>query len=211
MSCVKRLERDGEPGAPAAEKRIVEAAITCIEREGLHHVTIRGIAHEAGVNSAAISYYFRSKEKLVEKALQTTLANAFGDSEMLLADDSADLRDVLRSVLGELCEGARRFPGLVRAHLYDTFVGGASRTPFMRRFNDFLIALAAKLKRSVPRVTDREIGIALAQVTSAVLLPGIFPGLFRANIGVDLGDARSRAAYVDRLIDRYFPRRPAHG
>ena len=203
---MKRVAEAGE-----AEKRIVEAAITCIEREGLRHVTIRGIAREAGVNSAAISYYFRSKEKLVEMALRTTLANAFGDWEKLLEDDSGDLRETLRSVLGELCEGARRFPGLVKAHLYDTFVGGASHTPFMRRFNVFLIAFARKLKSSAPRVTDREIGIALAQVTSAVLLPGIFPGLFRANIGVDLGNARSRAAYVDRLIDRYFPLRAAHG
>lgn len=189
----------------------MDAAITCIEREGLHHVTIRGIAHEAGVNSAAISYYFRSKEKLVEKALRTTLANAFEDWEKLLADRRGDLRKVLRSVLGEMFEGTRRYPGLVKAHLYDTFVEGASHTPFMRRFNDFLIALAGNMKSGDSRVTDREIGIALAQVTSAILLPGIFPGLFRANIGVDLGDARSRAAYVDRLIDRYFPPRSPHG
>jgi AcrR family transcriptional regulator len=208
---VRRLTEAGEPDIPAVEKRIVDAAITCIEREGLHHVTIRGIAHEAGVNSAAISYYFRSKEKLVERALKTTLANAFGDWEELLADTSGDLRKVLRSVLGELFEGSRRYPGLVKAHLYDTFVEGASHTPFLRRFNDFLIALAGKMKSSAPRSTDREIGIALAQVTSAVLLPGMIPGLFRATIGVDLGDARSRAAYVDRLIDRYFPPRTSHG
>ncbi len=193
------------------EERIVNAAIACIEREGLHHVTIRGIAHEAGVNSAAISYYFRSKEKLVERALRTTLSNAFEDWEKLLADKGGDLRSVLRSVLGEMCEGTRRYPGLVKAHLYDTFVEGASHTPFMRRFNDFLIALAGKMKSSASRVTDREIGIALTQVTSAILLPGIFPGLFRANIGVDLGDARSRAAYVDRLIDRYFPPKSSNG
>lgn len=193
------------------EERIVNAAIACIEREGLHHVTIRGIAHEAGVNSAAISYYFRSKEKLVERALRTTLSNAFEDWEKLLADKGGDLRSVLRSVLGEMCEGTRRYPGLVKAHLYDTFVEGASHTPFMRRFNEFLIALAGKMKSSASRVTDREIGIALTQVTSAILLPGIFPGLFRANIGVDLRDARSRAAYVDRLIDRYFPPKSSNG
>jgi AcrR family transcriptional regulator len=208
---VKKLAGRGEPDSSAVETRIVEAAITCIEREGLHHVTIRGIAREAGVNSAAISYYFRSKEKLVDKALRTTLANAFGDWEELLAETRGDLRKVLRSVLGELFEGTRRYPGLVKAHLYDTFVEGASHTHFLRRFNDFLIALAGKMKSSAPRATDREIGIALAQVTSAILLPGILPGLFRATIGVDLGDARSRAAYVDRLIDRYFPPRTSDG
>jgi hypothetical protein len=67
------------------------------------------------------------------------------------------------------------------------------------------------VKKSAPQLTDREVGIVLAQVTSAILLPGIFPGLFRATIGVDLGDARSRAAYVDRLIDRYFPPRASNG
>lgn len=43
------------------EIKIIEAAIECIEQFGLKGATNRRIAEKAGVNLAAINYYFRSK------------------------------------------------------------------------------------------------------------------------------------------------------
>jgi AcrR family transcriptional regulator len=198
------------PGAKSAEdrgadtqKRIVDAAITCIEKEGLHGVTIRGIARVAGVNSAAISYYFRSKDKLIEEALKTTLANAFEDWEVLLRSTDNDFRETLKTVLTELFEGARGYPGLVKAHLYDSFVFGTYTTLFVRRFNEFLAVLSARREKSAPRETDA----ALVQMLSAVLFPGVFASLFRKSMTVDLSDSAARAAYVEDLIQRYLPER----
>ena len=187
-----------------ATKRIVEAAIACIERDGLQGATIREIAREAGVNSAAISYYFRSKDALMAEALAATLENAFGDWEALLQDRSKDLHARLRSILLELIEGALKFPGLVKAHLYDTFVNGASRTAFLRRVAKFLSSLTREMAALFPGRSVRDIGSQTVQMVSAVFLPGLMPQLFRGAAGVDLSTPGARTAYVDGLVKRFL-------
>ena len=42
-------------------ERIFLATLTCIERDGLDSMTVRDIAKEANVNTAAINYYFGTK------------------------------------------------------------------------------------------------------------------------------------------------------
>jgi len=190
------------------QKRIIEAAITCIERNGLQGATIRGIAREAGVNSAAISYYFRSKDALLEKALAQTLENAFGDWEVLLTEKSGDLRPRLRAILLELFEGAFTFPGLVKAHLYETFVNGSGRTAFLTRFTKFFSFMTKEMAVMSPEKSRRVIAGEAMQLISAVLLPGIMPQLFRGAHGVDLSGPKGRAAYVDSLVELYLPIAP---
>ncbi|HVO37831.1 MAG TPA: TetR/AcrR family transcriptional regulator [Spirochaetia bacterium] len=202
---MKRRGRQGKTAAEtAAQKKIVEAAIACIDRDGLSRVTIRGIAREAGVNSAAISYYFRSKERLIEEALKTTLANAFGDWEVMLDGRGEDLESRLGAVLREALEGALRYPGIVKAHLYDTFVSGAANTLFIRRFSGFLSLLARELQSRFPRRSAREIGADTVQLISAVLLPGFLPQLFRNAGGFDLADHGERERYVDGVLRRFL-------
>eukprot|EP01136_Pigoraptor_vietnamica_P030532 Opistho-1_new@89922 len=48
----------------SAEDRIKEAAIKVFLEKGFDGTTTRDIAKEAGLNSALMNYYFRSKEKL---------------------------------------------------------------------------------------------------------------------------------------------------
>jgi AcrR family transcriptional regulator len=185
------------------EDRIVEAAIACIERDGIHRITIRGIAREAGVNSAAISYYFRSEKKLVEEALRRTLSNAFGDWEALFLRDDADPVESLRTVLQEMAEGLLRYPGMVRAHLYGLFLGVERDTPFTRRFAEFLRLMEDRWQRRFPRKTEAEVRSDLVQMTSAVMLPGVFPALFPKPYGAGLRGAGERRAYVQRLVARH--------
>lgn len=45
---------------------ILESAEKLFASHGFHATSVRDIAHEAGVNIAMISYYFGSKEKLIE-------------------------------------------------------------------------------------------------------------------------------------------------
>jgi AcrR family transcriptional regulator len=189
-------------GKGAARQRILEAAITRIEAEGLRHVTIRGVAREAGANSAAISYYFGSKDRLIEEALKQTLENAFGDWERLLVREDAPRRESLRIVLGELLQGAHRFPGLTKAHLYEPFVNGRFNTPFVRRFQRFLAAMAVNIRAALPPGDRRDAGIIASQAASAVLLPGMMPGLFRRCSGMNLKDPREAERYVAQVLRR---------
>jgi len=172
-------------------------------------VTIRSIAREAHVNSAAISYYFRSKDALMTEALAMTLENAFGDWEELLKERSKDLRPRIRSILLEVIEGSLRFPGIVKAHLYETFATGASRTAFIRRFAKFLTAMNREMAVLFPERSVGQIGSEVIQMVSAVLLPGILPQLFRGTAGVDLSGLDGREMYVDALIEHFLPVAPS--
>jgi DNA-binding transcriptional regulator YbjK len=66
----------------ARRTALLEAAIQLIGRRGLSAVTHRSVAALAGVPAATTSYYFPSKERLVEEALRT-----LGEREL------ADLRE----------------------------------------------------------------------------------------------------------------------
>ena len=156
------------------------------------------------MNSAAISYYFRSKKTLVAQALATSLENAFGDWEALLADGSSDRRSALRTVLLELLEGALRFPGITKAHLHDTFIYGSSRTLFAKRFSKFLASLIEERTLRFPDRRHGEVRADVVQMVSAVLFPGIMPELFRGVRGMNFSQAQRRVAYVDSLIERFF-------
>ena len=50
--------------------RIIATTINIIGQEGIQNLTTRSIAKAAAVNIAAINYYFGSKDKLVELALE---------------------------------------------------------------------------------------------------------------------------------------------
>lgn len=182
----------------SAEQKIVLAAIECIERQGIHRVTIRGIAKEAGVNSAAINYYFRSKEKLVATAMETTLGHLAEDLRAIASDRSRPLADRLGDLLEYFIEGAIRYPRVTRAHLYEPFLEGTSESHFGRLLAEILGVLDADLAAEQAGQTGRR--LALVQLFSAALLPALMPTLFRGFGGIDFRDLRTRRSYIEGLV-----------
>ena len=55
----------GEYHFPAGPRRILLAAATAFAERGFHATTTRGIAAQAGLSSAALYFYFRSKEEVL--------------------------------------------------------------------------------------------------------------------------------------------------
>jgi DNA-binding transcriptional regulator YbjK len=62
-----RRDRRGEQ----RRAELLEAAIHLIGAQGLDAVTHRAVAAEAGVPAASTSYYFRSKDELIDEALNS--------------------------------------------------------------------------------------------------------------------------------------------
>lgn len=96
--------------------------INPLKKEGIHAVTTRGVAKEANVNSAAINYYFGTKEKLLDETLKCTLNNAAVDTDEFINDKNQDLPSVLKTLFTYYLEGFLRYPGITKAHFYDAFV-----------------------------------------------------------------------------------------
>ena len=69
-------------------EHILIVAEELIGENGFDGTSVRDIAHKAGVNLAMISYYFGSKEKLLEALIVFRVDYAYGILEELNKDQS---------------------------------------------------------------------------------------------------------------------------
>jgi len=68
--------------------QIIDTAERLFARKGFDGTSVRDIAEEAGINVAMISYYFGSKEKLMEAIFEVKIGRVQVRVEELLKDDS---------------------------------------------------------------------------------------------------------------------------
>jgi AcrR family transcriptional regulator len=130
-----RHDRGGAPGTPAARRpltpaRIVELALSIIDREGLGALNMRRLAADAGVKPMSLYHHFPSKESILDAVAEAIAAAAVG-----LPPSEADWRDKVRFL----------FTGLhllVRAHprALPLISTGVIRTPSGRRWMEALMS-----------------------------------------------------------------------
>ena len=193
----------------SVQAKIIEATIACIEREGIQAVTIRKIARLAGVNSAAINYYFRSKEKLVEEVMRTTVEHVFEDLEEVLNDEKRTVQERIRLLFSDFMEGAIMYPGISKAHLYEPLVNDNYEVLFVRLLNRFLHNLAKKLGLELERPA-KELKLEVIHLFCVATLPVLMPDLFRAFYGGrSFKEARVRRDLMEHVLGLYFQTRPS--
>ncbi len=95
--------RRGRPHPRGARRRadLLEAAIRLIGRHGLDAITHRAVAAEAGLPAASTSYYFRSKDELVDEALRTIAGREVAllrERRAALGEQAADLATIVESL-----------------------------------------------------------------------------------------------------------------
>jgi TetR/AcrR family fatty acid metabolism transcriptional regulator len=97
-------------------RRIIDAAIDCLARDGWHGTTLASIAVEAGISRGLISYHFAGRTDLYEAVLETVVATIFaeGSAEMQQRIDSAP---TAKTKLQAYIEGNLRFIGAHRREM----------------------------------------------------------------------------------------------
>src|SRR5690348_4687297 len=97
------------------EQRILDAAHEVFLRRGTAGARMQDIAAEAGVNSALLHYYFRSKERLARAVFQRAIEGLLPPVLQLLASDLSLEEKVTGVVHHELDHLARApyLPGFV--------------------------------------------------------------------------------------------------
>lgn len=184
----------------STEARIIEAAIECVEKFGLHGATNRRIAELAGVNNAAINYYFRSKENLIKRMMETTLNNAFDWEEFeTLPGDNAKER--CAAIFEGLIKGACDYPGITRAHFYELIADGNYDSMVVKRYNEFMQKLCQDLSDRGTGLDHLELQLACSQVASACFMAILAPRLNEKML-IDLCDEQVRHIFVARLVDK---------
>jgi AcrR family transcriptional regulator len=192
-----------EDGSVPPADRILAAALTCMERDGIEATGIRDIAREAGVNSAAINYYFRSKDNLIRLALERSLENAFDGivSELdRLRAQGLPTRFALEHVMDDHVRHVGGYPRLAYAHLRDALVNQRYEGEAVKRLNTFLERLLERLAPEPTSERAQELRLLLVQAWGSLLLHGVLPRLFEPFLRLDFSNAEVRARYVARLF-----------
>jgi len=184
-----------------SQEKIILAAIDLIEDKGMQNLTIRNIAKKAGVNSAAINYYFRSKEKLLEEVLRTTVDHAITDWEEIIDKESIPPKKRLEEFLIYLMDGAINFPGITMAHLYEPLINKNYNNRFVLKFNVLMNNLQQLVGRINPNVSDKELKFITIQIVASSIMPSLVPEMFQDFSGLSFSDKKIRGDYI-RLIIR---------
>jgi AcrR family transcriptional regulator len=183
----------------STQETILLATIDCINDHGLENVTTRMIAEKAGANIASINYYFRTKDILVNQALEITINHMLEDVIETLNNNKLDFREVLHDVIYYLISGAYNNMGISAAHLYRLVVEkdyeSVSATSFLEAFNSVL-------ERCVDAYPDQDperLRRTLASIFSAIMFMMQTPFFFQLNDDSLTGEE----SYYQEMADHY--------
>lgn len=94
------------------EIRIKETARKLFQEKGFDAVRTREIAEAAGINSALLHYYFRSKERLFHLIMVESINEMFSFLRQLIQDESTSLSEKIDLIVDGYIEVIRTNPNL---------------------------------------------------------------------------------------------------
>ena len=192
----------------AIRERIFLATLTCIEREGLNSMTVRGIAREADVNSAAINYYFGTKDRLVDQVLSKTLregmAGSLDEFEELIDSKSGDIRAALREFLILFFSQMVNWPRLTEAHLHDALTEQNYDGPAIRETNSFFQRFLEIVRPVLPERAEEQHRNAVLQLWLPMMFIAMLPRAFEEFGQTNVDSPNWREVYVLRLLGNFL-------
>lgn len=94
-----------KPSLSEKQVQLLDTAEKLFSQKGFDGTSVRDIAEAAGFNTAMISYYFGSKEKLMEEIFERKSLNLREKVDNLLQDDSLDPLQKMYSLVDGYIEG----------------------------------------------------------------------------------------------------------
>ncbi len=187
----------------SARQRIILAAIDILNSEGVNGITTRRIAEKAEVNSAAVNYYYGSKDNLIDHALNMTLEHVFSDWKIILGLEELDLPVRLYCLLDYTMEGILKYPGVVRSHLFDPLTKETTRKAFAEKTGSLLDMLSTMLDERMP-LTRESLRLSLGQMLLTVISAAMIPELFTAITEDDITEVQARSRFILHLLKRFL-------
>lgn len=162
-------ERDGD-----TEQRILDAAHAVFMRTGTAGARMQEIAREAGVNSALLHYYFRSKDRLAEAVFHRAAAQLFPAVVRVLASERP-LAEKVRTVVEIELDRLSRAP-----YLPAYIISELAHHP--ERITQFISAMTGSQPEALGRKLLRIVGGQIDQEVRAGRMGPTAPEQFFVNL-----------------------------
>jgi len=105
-------ESKAASAGPSVREHILDRTIYLMGKAGTTDVAVRAIAREAGVNVAAVNYYFSSKEQMLTQMAER-FQRGFRGVMRLLDDTSLPPEERLRCWAAEVMRFLAEYPGIL--------------------------------------------------------------------------------------------------
>jgi len=183
------------------KEKILQATLESMKNDGFEGLTVRQIASRAHVNVALVNYYFGSKDKLLNEAIQV-LVNSLRESFTILDNNAMDPRERLEQFLIQYVSAHCKYPFIVHRLL--------TGEPFIfesqKEFFQFIKAIGLKkMQATVSELTGESnpkvLTIMVSQLLGAVFLPPLVEPLYETITGYPFSDCKTQ---IRILLDRYF-------
>ncbi len=154
---------------PETREKILDVAERLFAEEGFTATSLRRITAEAGVNSAAVNYHFRSKEVLIHEVFARRFAAINGErlhrlDEVLRRSEGgrAAVREILHALVGPVLEAKRGEEGggercrrlIGRAH---SDPGKEVQALFLGHFREVITRFHDALGDALPHLSGEEV------------------------------------------------------
>jgi TetR/AcrR family transcriptional regulator len=163
------VQRDGD-----TEQRILDAAHVVFVRTGTAGARMQEIAREAGVNSALLHYYFRSKDRLAEAVFHRAAAQLMPAVVGVLVSDRS-LPDKVRAIVEIELDRLTRTP-----YLPAYIISELAHHP--ERITQLVSALTGARPEALGRKLLRMVGEQITEAVRAGRMRPIAPDQFMVNL-----------------------------
>lgn len=176
---------EGPAAPPTPQARIILATIECLERYGVTGTTVRRITEAAGVNIAAINYYFGGKEALLEAALAQSLHEALpttlaGAAESI-AKQRGNIEAGIRAFLREYLVTAFAYPRITVAHFRAALLEQDYSGAAVAATREFVDGFYRLVSPAMLQQTEPERRLAVIHVWAAIFNLAMLPRLFAVS------------------------------
>lgn len=144
------MPRVTEETARQRRRQIVDAALRCFARDGLHHTSMADLFEEAGMSAGSVYSWFDSKDEIIEAAYRGSGANSADDMASVLAGDPlAGVAEVLRTAAQRFDDPGWRQTSRVNVQLWgEALVNERIRDSFLDDFATYRQLLADAVQRA---------------------------------------------------------------
>jgi AcrR family transcriptional regulator len=164
--------------------QIIETAEQLFSEKGYEATTVRDIAEVAGINIAMVSYYFGSKEKLLEAVFNHRMGNFKMRVESLLKNDSLSPIQKVDILIDEHIERVAHHSGFYKIMLSEQVINK----------NPVILKLLSELK------------MRNAELINKLITDGQKKGDFKKNVDVVMLLSTMVGTVIQALINQPFYR-----
>jgi AcrR family transcriptional regulator len=179
--------------------KLLDAVIKLIGQKPSDKITIREIAKEAGTNSAAISYHFENKDRLIQEANKYYWEKLCIIFKKIIEDDNLTIDKVEQYSL-RIMNFYFDSVGVLRTE-QNGLINNDLDDDTSDRIHMQFKAIQYLIKFLKPEISDLELKIKTVRYFSSLAYPALWPEMYEKVIPSAMTLGELKMAYIKDLVD----------